>query len=294
MNADIATKARQFRRLHVVGDIFLMPNAWDAGSAILLAAAGFAAIGTTSGGVNWSRGRRDYVYEISRDPMLTAYKEIAEAVDLPVHGDLENGYGDSPEDVAATISRSVRCGLVGGSIEDYTADPAKPLYDRSLAVERVRAARLAADQTGLCYTLTARCEVYSLPDHPDPFGEAVTRANLYREAGADCIFVPGPNDLNTIGALVREIDAPFNQVIGLGNAALTVAMLADVGVRRISTGGSLARACFGLLRRSAQEMMAAGTFGYTTGAISDPDTNALFGKPRASHGGPPSEELRAG
>lgn len=294
MSTEIAAKARRFRSLHAGGDIFLMPNAWDAGSAVVLAAAGFAAIGTTSGGVNWSRGRRDYVYEVPRDSMLTAYGGIAEAVDLPVHGDLENGYGDRPEDVAATISQSVRRGMIGGSIEDYTADPGKPLYDRGLAVERIRAARLAADQTGICYTLTARCEVYSLSDHPDPFGEAVARANLYREAGADCIFVPGPDDLDTVGALVREIDAPFSQVIGLGNAALTVAMLADLGVRRISTGGSLARACFGVLQRAAQEMMAAGTFGYTAEAISDPDMNALFGKHGASNGGPPAKELKAG
>ena len=276
MSTDIATKARKFRSLHTSGDIFLMPNAWDAGTAVLLAAAGVSAIGTTSGGVNWSKGRRDYVYEVPRGPMLAAYGEIAAAVDLPVHGDLENGYGDSPEEVAATVAQSVRCGMVGGSIEDYTADPAKPLYECSLAVERIRAARLAADQSGISYTLTARCEVYSLPEHGEPFGEAVRRANLYREAGADCIFVPGPDDPDTIAALVREIDAPFSQVIGLGKTPLTVAMLADLGVRRISTGGSLARVCFGVLQRFAQEMMAAGTFDYTAAAIPDADMNALF------------------
>ncbi len=269
-------KAQAFKALHEQDATFVMPNAWDAGSAIILAQAGFAAIATTSGGVNWSNGQPDYVTKLPREVMLAAYRAIAEAVDLPVSGDLEQGYGDSPEAVADTITRSVECGMVGGGIEDFTGDFAAPLYDLDLSVERIRAARAAADATGIAYTLTARAETYSAPDHPDPFGEAVQRGNLYREAGADCIFVPGPNDRATLAALVREIDAPISQVIGLGQPPMTVAMLADLGVRRISTGGSLARGCFGLLKRAAEEMRDQGTFGYAAEAISDPAINALF------------------
>ena len=257
-----------------------MPNAWDAGSAAILAAAGFAALGTTSGGVNWSRGREDYVYAVPASEMLSDYGAIAEAVDVPVSGDLENGYAAEPERVAETIRQSIECGMIGGSIEDSTGDPQKPLYPLDLAVERIRAARRAADAVDWPYTLTARCEVYFADldkvHGENPYSEAVRRANLYREAGADCIFIPGPSDKDTIAGLVRDIPAPISVVTGLGESQLSVAQLADLGVRRISTGGSLARACFGLLRRSADEIFETGTFGYLRDAISDPDINAFF------------------
>lgn len=275
-----AEKARRFAALHQQDEIFVMPNAWDAGSAATLAAEGFAALGTTSGGVNWSHGREDYVYAVPASEMLADYGEIAAAVDLPVSGDLENGYGASPETVSETIRQSVAFGMVGGSIEDSTADPQQPLYDLDLAVERIRAARRAADETDWPYTLTARCEVYFADldkvHGANPYAEAVRRANLYREAGADCIFIPGPSDADTIAGFVRDIDAPISVVTGLGESQMSVAQLADLGVRRISTGGSLARACLGHLRRSARAIAEQGTFDYLSAAISDPDINAFL------------------
>ncbi len=275
LNKDHAARAAAFRALHEGPGLFVMPNAWDAGSARFLAAAGFAAIGTTSGGVNWRLGREDYVYTTPAEAMLEEYGRIAEAVTVPVSGDLENGYGADPETVAETVRRSIVLGMVGGSIEDSTADPTTPLYETGLAVERIRAARQAADESGLPYTLTARCEVF-FTGHASPLAEAVRRSNLYREAGADCLFVPTAGDGETIQALVAEIDGPLSVVAGLGAEPLTVARLEELGVRRVSTGGSLARACYGLLQRAAAEIAGRGSFSYVTNAIPDPDMNAFF------------------
>ena len=282
MSAPLIDKAARFKALHEREDIFVMPNAWNAGSARFLAAEGFEAIATTSGGVNYSRGRQDYVYEVPAAEMLEEYRLICEAVDVPVSGDLENGYGEDLEAVAGTIRRSAEYGMVGGSIEDWTGDPGQPLYDAGFAAERIAAARAAADDCGFSYTLTGRCEIYSF-DLPNRFAEAVRRANLYADAGADCIFVPGLNDPDDLRRLVREVDAPISVVAGLGEVVsgeadpqLSVAQLADIGVRRISTGGSLARACFGLLQRAARELAEQGTFGYTRDAIPDPAINAFF------------------
>jgi 2-methylisocitrate lyase-like PEP mutase family enzyme len=275
MTDDLLAKTTRFRELHEREGLFLMPNAWDAGTARILAAAGFAALGTTSAGVNHSNGRTDYDYSVSRADMLADCGRIAAAVDLPVSGDLENGYGDSPEEVAETITESIRCGLAGGSIEDHSADPAQPLYELELAVARIRAAREAADASGLPYTLTARAETY-LVGHPDAFGEAVRRVNRYREAGADCLFVPGVKDAETIGTLVREVDGPVNVVMGLVGAPLSLDQLAELGVKRISIGGSLARAAFAVVRRAAEEMRDHGTFGYAAEQMSDDELNALM------------------
>jgi len=271
MTTDLNAKAPIFRGLHEEDRTFLMPNAWNAGTARIFESLGFAAIGTTSAGMHYSNGRGDYDYRVSRDEMLSDCGRIAAAVDLPVSGDLENGYGASPEAVAETISRSIREGLVGGSIEDHTGDRDKPLYDLDLAVERIA----AADAAGIPYTLTARAETY-LVGHPDPFVEAVRRVTRYREAGADCLFVPGVKDKATIGALVRETAGPVSVVVGLTDASLSLAELADLGVRRISIGGSLARATFGLVRRAAQEMLQIGTFSYASGQIPDDELNAFM------------------
>ncbi len=281
MTNDLMEKGRKFRALHEGPDIFVMPNAWDAGSAMLLAAAGCQAIGTTSGGVNWSRGCQDYVYHTPAEVMLEAYGDIAAAVGLPVSGDLENGYGESPVVVARTIRQSVEQGMVGGSIEDSTADPEKPLYDIDLAVERIAAAREAADATGVSYSLTARAETF-YAGLDDPFGEAVRRANRYREAGADCIFVPGLVGADAIGGFVREVSAPVSVVMGLVGEPLTVADLGALGVRRISTGASIARAALATVRNAAREIMGQGSFGYAAAAIPDAEINAFFGPPTAA------------
>ncbi len=283
MTADLLAKATRFRDLHSREGIFVMPNAWDAGTARVLAAAGCEAIGTTSAGVNFAAGHPDYDYAVPRPEMMAAYGRIAEAVQVPVSGDLENGYGDTPEAVAETIRQSIHHGMVGGSIEDHSADATTPLYDLDLATDRVRAAREAADASGIPYTLTARAETY-LVGHSDPFREGVRRVNRYREAGADCLYVPGVKDEETIAALVRETDGPINVVMGLAGAPLSVVMLAEIGVKRISIGGSLARASFALVRRAAVEMLGTGSFGYAADQIPDDELCALMrdGPPPAS------------
>ena len=275
MGGDMTGKGQRFRDLHLRDGVFLMPNAWDPGTARILAAAGFEAIATTSAGTNYANGVTDYDYRVPRDAMLADFRRIAEAVEQPVSGDLEAGFGDAPEAVAETIARSVDCGMVGGSIEDHTGDRTAPLYDIELATDRIRAARQAADASGIAYTLTARAECY-LVGHDDPFGESVRRLNHYRAAGADCLYAPGMTDKDTIAALVREVDGPINVVMGLAGAPLTVAELAAVGVKRVSTGGSLARAAFAVVSNAATEMLEHGSFGFAADAIPDATINALF------------------
>ncbi|MCP4329797.1 MAG: isocitrate lyase/phosphoenolpyruvate mutase family protein [Alphaproteobacteria bacterium] len=272
---DLQAKARRFHDLHHGDGAFIMPNAWNAGSARILAAGGFEALGTTSAGVTYGRGVPEYEYRVPGEEMLEAFGHIAAAVDVPVNGDLEAGYGDSPEAVAETIRQSVAHGMVGGGIEDHTGDPASPLYDAEHAADRIRAARAAADDTGIPYTLTARAECY-LVSHPDPFAESVRRLNLYREAGADCLYAPGTKDKDTIAALVREVDGPVNVVMGLAGVALSARELEDLGVKRISIGGSLARAAMAVVRDAAREMAEAGTFTFAADAIPDAQLSEIF------------------
>ena len=268
-------KAERFRALHLVEGTFLMPNAWDAGSARMLAAAPFSALGTTSAGIAFSMGVPDGQSRVSRDAMIERIHAIADATDLPVSADLEAGYGETPEAVAVTVRASIQAGAVGGNIEDDTGDPGLLLYETNLAAARIHAAREAADATGVPYVLTARTDCY-LVSHPNAFAEAVARANLYREAGADCLFVPGVRDADTIAALVREIQGPLNVVMGLTGSALSVKELETLGVRRISIGGSLARATFGLIRRAVREMAEKGSFSFADQQIPNGELCAFF------------------
>ncbi|MEM9893345.1 MAG: isocitrate lyase/phosphoenolpyruvate mutase family protein [Actinomycetota bacterium] len=268
-------RAASFRRLHEDG-IFVMPCAWDAGSARLLAAAGFEAIGTTSGGVNWSGGRRDYVYATPRAVMLDAYAAVAGAVPLPVSGDLENGYGDTPEQVADTIGAAIAAGMVGGSIEDQSSASGPGLLPPDDAAARIAAARSAADTLLPDFVLTARAESY-FGGVTDPFADAVDRANRYVEAGADCVFVPGPADGDTVSRLVSAVDAPISIGVGSGGSGLDLDALRRLGVRRVSTGGALPRALYGHLRGAVAEILADGTFGFTDGAVPEAEINDLMG-----------------
>lgn len=270
----VVRKAQAFRALHLEGT-FVMPCAWDAGSARLFDVAGFAAIGTTSGGVNWSNARPDYVYAVDRDTMLDAYGSVAEATSLPVSGDLEDGYGTTPDEVGNTIQAAIDRGLVGGSIEDQDRSTGPGLISVDAAVERIAAAREVADIAGIDFTLTARAESY-FGGVEDPFRDAVERANLYLGAGADCIFVPGPADLATISRLVADVDGPISVGIGSGGAELSVESLADVGVRRISTGGALPRVLAAAALAASEEMLGAGTFSFAAGAMDETTLNALF------------------
>src|SRR5262245_16412958 len=273
-------KARRFRDLHTSDGCFLMPNAWDVGSAKMLAAAGFSAIATTSAGVAFSLGHPDHGFcssdaRVDREAMMGRVGSIASAMSAPLNADLEAGYGASPEAVAETITKTIVAGAAGGNIEDFTGDKNDPQFETSLAVDRIRAAREAVDRSGVPFVLTARADCY-LVGHRDAFAESVRRANLFREAGADCLFVPGPSDAATIGKLVKEINGPINMVMGLTGNALSVADLKGLGVRRISIGGSLARSMYYHIREAAKEMMERGTFTYADKQIPQGELNQIF------------------
>jgi 2-methylisocitrate lyase-like PEP mutase family enzyme len=273
-------KAKRFKELHTREGCFLMPNAWDAGSAKMLATAGFSAIATTSAGVAFSMGRPDHGFcsadaRVGRYSMLARVESMASAVAVPLNADLEAGYGMSPESVAETISKTIAAGAAGGNIEDFTGDKSNPLFESPLAVDRIRAAREAINQSGIPFVLTARADCY-LVGHPDAFAESVRRANLFREAGADCLFVPGVSDSETIGRLVAEINGPINIVMGLTGNALSLADLKALGVRRISIGGSLARAMYYHIQQAAREMIEQGTFSYADKQIPQWELNQIF------------------
>ena len=267
-------RALAFKALHETKGTFLMPNAWDAGSARVLAGEGFAALGTTSAGIAFAAGLPDH-QRIARDRMLESVKAIVDAVNVPVSADLEAGFAVAPEEAAETVQRAIALGAVGANIEDYTGAPAAPLFEEDLAVARIRAIRKAADESGFPFTLTARTDAF-LVGHPSAFEESVRRSNLYRAAGADCLFVPGVSDAATIGALVKAIDGPINVVMGLNGNALTVAQLRGLGVRRISIGGSLARAALGLVRRAAREMREQGSFAFAEQQIAHGELCQFF------------------
>ena len=275
MNRELQVeRGRRFRRLHESGT-FLMPNAWNAGSALLLETAGFEAVGTTSAGIAYSLGKADAAGVLSIDEALDETARIAGAISIPVNVDAENGYGDSPEAVAECIRRCVDAGAVGAGVEDYTWNPERPLYDRTLAVERIRAAREAVDESGVPFVLTARAECY-LYGVPDAFAESVARSNLYREAGADLLYTPGVRDRDEIAALAREIDGPMNFVVGKGTADYTLEELGDLGIRRVSIGGSLMRATFALAARAAAEMKEQGRFTWAADQLGPADFDRLF------------------
>lgn len=268
-------KALRLSELHARDHTFLMPNAWDAGSARMLSSLGFPAIATTSAGIAFSLGLPDYERAVSREVMLERVGRITAAVDVPVSADLEAGYGAEPQRVGETIRQAIAVGAVGGNIEDVTGEPSAPLFDLMLATERIRAAREAADASGMPFTLTARTDCY-LAGVDTPFAAAVQRANHYRQAGADCLFVPGVSDPDVISALVKEIDGPLNVVMGLSGSALSVSQLTTLGVRRITIGGSLARAAYGLIRQAAVEMKEEGSFSFADRQIPDGELNRFF------------------
>ncbi len=270
-------KAIKFQKLHVSGSPFIMANAWNAGSAVLLEEAGFSAIGTTSAGIAFSRALPDYEGKLPFDSALEETHRIVEAVHVPVSMDAENGYGHSPESVSRNMKRISASGVVGASIEDYTGNIGKPLYDVELAVERIRSAKESVADLGYPFTLTARAECF-LTGHPDPLKESIKRVNRYRKAGADCLFVPGIRDIETIRLMVREVDGPLSVAMGLSGSPISFSDLADAGVARISIGGSLARATFLLVRRAAKEMLEKGTFEFSNQQIPDDELCRLFSR----------------
>lgn len=245
----LALKAEQFRSLHQ-GGCFMLPNAWDAGSARLLAGLGFPAIATTSAGLAFMLGHRDGVAAVSRADALANAADVVAATDLPVSADLEDGYGPTPEDCATTVRMAATAGLCGCTIEDTTADPASPIHSFESAVARVSAAVQAARAAQTPFVLTARAENY-LHGRPD-LDDTVRRLTAFAEAGADCLYAPALPDLAAIRTVVAAVaPKPVNVLIGPRDGMLSAEGLAEVGVRRISVGGALARAAYGEMLRVA-------------------------------------------
>ncbi len=267
-------KGDTFRALHERDSAFIIPNPWDAGTARLLATLGFEALATTSAGYAFSVGRRDNT--ISRDEMVAHCRAVAAATELPVSGDLENGYGDSPETAAETIRLAGEAGLVGGSIEDSVNRPGapSPLYEIAHAAERVRAAAEAASSLPFTFTLTGRAENF-LVGRPD-LADVINRLQAYQEAGADVLYAPGLAKREDIESVVRSVVRPVNVVMGLQGVRLSQADLSAIGVRRISVGSALSRAALGALLRAVREMADGGTFSFAEDAVSYPEISGLF------------------
>ncbi|MGI9422936.1 MAG: isocitrate lyase/PEP mutase family protein [Hyphomicrobiaceae bacterium] len=259
------TKFAAFRQLHDRSGAFVIPNPWDAGSARILAALGFEALATTSAGFAFSIGQRDSFGGLTRDQVLDNARAIVEATDLPVTADLEEGFGSAPEACAETIKAAAGVGLVGGSIEDATGEACAPIFDFNHAVDRVAAASEAAH--GLPFVLTARAEnhIYGRPDLED----TIRRLQAYAKAGAHVLYAPGLPSLDDIRAVCAEVDKPVNVVMGLSGASFSVTQLQEAGVKRISVGGSFARAALGAFVRAAREVKDHGTFTYAADAIPD-------------------------
>ena len=265
-----AEKGAAFRALHAA--TFIIPNPWDAGTARLLAYLGFQALATTSAGYAFSRGLPDG--GVGRKAMLAHMTTIASATALPVSADLENGYGDAPDEVAATLRLAAAVGVVGGSIEDATGRPDQPLYERRHAAERIRAAAEAARGMPFPFTLTARAENF-LVGKPD-LKDTIARLQAYQEAGADVLYAPGLKSAADIAAVVRSVDRPVNVVMGLAGLALTLPELAALGVKRVSVGSALSRAALGAFLRAGREMLT-GSFTFAEDAAPYRDLNTLFG-----------------
>jgi len=255
----LAAKAARFRALHDGPRAFVIANAFDAGSAVLLAKRGFECLATSSGAAAGVLGRRDG--EISRDEAMAHARAIVAATDLPVSGDLENGFGDSPEHVAETIRLAAAAGLVGGSIEDYTGDKSAPLYPLDVAVQRIAAAAQAARSPGFPgFVLTARAENF-LRGHPD-LGDTIARLQAYEAAGADVLFAPALPDLDAVRAVCAALSKPLNFMVGMKGKSWDLATLEAAGVRRISLATSLWRSAMAGVAAAADEVRGSGTFGY--------------------------------
>lgn len=272
-----ASAIAQFRALHQSG-CFVLPNPWDVGTAIYLKHLGFKALATTSAGFAFSRGLPDG--KVPRDEMLAHIRDIAAATSLPVNADFLNGFADKPEDVAANVKLCVETGVAGLSIEDSTGDEAAPLYEESLATDRVHGARSTIDDSKIPVVLTARCEAW-LVGHADPLNIARKRLIAFAEAGADCLYAPGVREPDQILELVKAVaPKPLNVLVSRPGEKLSLAHLTDLGVRRISVGSALSAVAWGAFIRAAREIAESGTFDSLAGAVPFAEINSIFGTPR--------------
>jgi 2-methylisocitrate lyase-like PEP mutase family enzyme len=265
-------KSAAFVALHQNSGCFLIPNPWDKGSAILLESMGFKALASTGAGYAFTLGKADLA--VGAKDMLGYFKDLCDVTDVPVSADMQNGFGDSPESAAQTIIEAARVGLVGGSIEDAGGNSLNAIYDIDFATERIAAAVQASKSLNFKFMLTARCENY-LYGNPS-IGDTIKRLQAYQEAGADVLYAPGIQSVEDIKAVLSSIDRPMNLLMGFASSQLTVAEVAALGVKRISIGGSMARAAMGALKRAGAEMLEHGTFSYAKEALAGKDLNALF------------------
>jgi 2-methylisocitrate lyase-like PEP mutase family enzyme len=267
-------RATSFREMHRGPKALLLPNVWDVASARVIEKAGFPAIATTSAGIAFSVGYPDGQW-ISRQQMLARVGRIARAVTVPVSADVEAGYGHRPEDAARTAAGIIEVGAIGMNLEDGTLDPAQPLVDRALQVEKILAIREAGRKAGVELVLNARTDVYWGEVGPAElrYDEVLQRTRAYRDAGADCVFVPGLRDPETISRLVREVGCPVNILGGPGSPP--VPELEKLGVARVSLGSGPMRATLGVLRRVAEELKNSGTYQGLENAPSYAEVNQL-------------------
>jgi 2-methylisocitrate lyase-like PEP mutase family enzyme len=269
-----AQKAEAFRALHERPGAFIIPNPWDAGTAKLLASLGFEALATTSLGLSNMLGRVDGTNTVSRAEVLANCRMIAEATDLPVNADLENLYADEPRAAAEMIRLAADAGVVGGSIEDATGDASQPIYDFALAVERVQAAVEVARALPFRFVLTARAE--NLLHGRVDLDDTIRRLQAFEKAGADVLYAPGVRDLATIRTVAASVGKPINVVMSAADPSITLAELADAGVKRVSVGGALSRLALAAFLRGAREMRDKGGFTWVRDTVPSKDLKAVF------------------
>lgn len=274
-NSEQKNKAERFRALHTGSEALLLPNAWDVASARIVEECGFPAVATTSAGIAFSLGYADG-QKISKEEMFAAVARIAKAVKVPVTADVESGYGNRPEDAAQTARAVIEAGAVGMNLEDTTADPDLSLAELSVQLEKIYAVREAASGLKVPLVLNARTDVYLLQvgDPPNRYDEAVRRVSAFRDAGADCVFVPGVRDVATIRRLVADLCCPVNILAVPGSPSVTE--LRALGVARVSLGSGPMRAAIGLFRRLAEELKTSGTYSAMEGAPSHAEINELM------------------
>jgi 2-methylisocitrate lyase-like PEP mutase family enzyme len=270
------SKAMAFRAMHCGGKILVLPNAWDVASARIFENAGFGAIATTSAGVAFTLGYQDGE-KISREEMLARVARIARAVKVPVSADLEAGYGQRPEDAAWAAREAIEAGAVGMNLEDGTGDAAHAVAELSLQLERIRAVRETALKTGVLLVLNARTDVYlaKVGDSAKRYDETVRRLVAFRDAGADCVFVPGLADAETIRQIVQDVKCPVNILAVPGTPSAPE--LEKLGVARVTVGSGAMRATLGLVQRIAAELKSTGTYSGLEGGMAYADVNRMLG-----------------
>jgi 2-methylisocitrate lyase-like PEP mutase family enzyme len=269
-----AQKASDFAALHAAPGCFVIPNPWDPGSARTLAALGFKALTTTSAGYARSIGVTDY--RAGREHVMEHIRLMAPAIDIPLAADLENGFGDAPEDCAETIRLGADAGLVGGSIEDFTGDRSNPLHETARAADRVRAAAEAAKRLPFKFMLCARAENY-LHGRQD-LADTIKRLQAYQEAGADVLFAPGLNTSEEIRTVCSSVDRPVNVMGGARKEHLTIAQIGELGVKRVSLGGMMQAIAASAMIHAAREIAESGTFGFAKGMIPGAEIDGLLDK----------------